>query len=608
MKKNFIFCLLLFLTFGSQLAGAQTTADYNTIMQRVRDDVRGRAGSTTTTNSNANVYLSDLQSNGSWADIDYGDSSPYWKTNTHLMRLQTMALAYTMPSGSLNGNAALYNGIVSALNYWDVSDPKSSNWYNNEIDCPQRLGVILILMRDGTRQLPTTLEGYLIAQMNRGNPAARTGANRTNIALHFLYRGCLLADPSVATTGTTQAFSVINTTSDEGVQYDQSFQQHGAQLYTMNYGTAFLSSTIQIATYVQGTPLAMSSANIASLSTFIRSIYLNSFRGAYGDFNGTGRLISRPGALHGQSSILMQWRDIDVANQSVYDQALDRLAQRQPASYGVGAAHFQAWTSDYTLHQRPGFMVGVRGVSTRTIKEESLNGENLKGYFMTEGATSIAVRGDEYKDIFPVWDWTKIPGTTIPALTTLPVRSGSTDAGTAAFVGGVADSQYGVSAYVMNDYGVTVKKAWFFFDNEVVCLGTGLSSTATETVTTTLNQCRAQGPVTLSAANAVSTLSTASASYTNNLQWILHDTVGYFFPNGGAVNVRRQVQNGNWHDINSAQANAPVSADVFTLYLNHGTKPTNGSYAYIIAPGKTTVAQMQQYSCCGYCKNSRQYD
>lgn len=34
---------------------------------------------------------------------------------------------------------------------------------------------------------------------------------------------------------------------------------------------------------------------------------------------------------------------------------------------------------------------------------------------MSDGATNIRVNGNEYADIFPVWEWDRIPGTTLPA-------------------------------------------------------------------------------------------------------------------------------------------------------------------------------------------------
>jgi len=67
--------------------------------------------------------------------------------------------------------------------------------------------------------------------------------------------------------------------------------------------------------------------------------------------------------------------------------------------------------------------------------------------------------------------------------------------GATAFAGGVSDSLYGASAYELNFDSVTAKKAWFFFDKEVVCLGAGIRSKAKETVTTTVNQCWLNGSI-----------------------------------------------------------------------------------------------------------------
>ena len=49
--------------------------------------------------------------------------------------------------------------------------------------------------------------------------------------------------------------------------------------------------------------------------------------------------------------------------------------------------------------------------------------------------------------------------------------------------GGVSDSIYGATAYAYMDTNPEVntgaKKSWYFFDNEVVCLGAGIQSTST---------------------------------------------------------------------------------------------------------------------------------
>lgn len=72
---------------------------------------------------------------------------------------------------------------------------------------------------------------------------------------------------------------------------------------------------------------------------------------------------------------------------------------------------------------------------------------------MSDGATNIRVNGNEYADIFPVWEWDRIPGTTLPAGEKRnPVDWGSK--GTCTFTGGVSDGKYGVMTFKMDDYGV----------------------------------------------------------------------------------------------------------------------------------------------------------
>ena len=99
---------------------------------------------------------------------------------------------------------------------------------------------------------------------------------------------------------------------------------------------------------------------------------------------------------------------------------------------------------------------------------------------MSDGCTNIVTQGNEYANIFPAWNWRRIPGTTAPQLDTIPMAASDWQTrGTSTFAGGVSDSIYGVSAYAyMDNYaGVNTgaKKAWFFFDNEVVCLGSGIN-------------------------------------------------------------------------------------------------------------------------------------
>lgn len=57
-------------------------------------------------------------------------------------------------------------------------------------------------------------------------------------------------------------------------------------------------------------------------------------------------------------------------------------------------------------------MASVKMASDRVVGVEMMNGDNMKGFYMADGATYIYQDGDEYLDIFPLWDWRKLPGVT----------------------------------------------------------------------------------------------------------------------------------------------------------------------------------------------------
>ena len=174
------------------------------------------------------------------------------------------------------------------------------------------------------------------------------------------------------------------------------------------------------------------------------------------------------------------------------------------------------------------------------------------------------------------------------------------DSGNFHFCRRVSDSIYGVSAYAyMDNYaGVNTeaKKAWFFFDNEVVCLGSGINSTSYAPVYTTINQCLLDDKnILLSQNKQQTTIKKGEFSY-DSPDWVLHNGIGYIFPQGGRIFLCNQQQTGSWYDINHTESKEMQQREVFTLGFNHGTNPRNATYAYIIAPGITSARQMNAYN------------
>lgn len=234
--------------------------------------------------------------------------------------------------------------------------------------------------------------------------------------------------------------------------------------------------------------------------------------------------------------------------------------------------------------------------STRTCRNENGNGENLKGFFLTDGATTIVEEGDEYENIFPVWDWSKIPGTTAPAVEHIPLPGQWEKRGTSLFAGGVSDGKYGVSAYSMDEkqFGVntSARKSWFMFDNEIVCLGAGIHSGSSHGICTTVNQCLLQGDLFIPAGDSCIRLEPGRHQF-RRLPWIRHRGVGYFFEATADVHIENGKKTGDWKTINSSYAGRPVTKDVLTIWLGHGEKPAGAGYAYTIAPAQPASGQIR---------------
>ena len=66
-----------------------------------------------------------------------------------------------------------------------------------------------------------------------------------------------------------------------------------------------------------------------------------------------------------------------------------------------------------------------------------------------------------------------------------------------------------------------------------------------------------------------------------------------FFPQKEEVFLTAQTQSGRWYDINTSKSKKEEKEDVFTLGINHGVAPKDGSYAYIVVPGKTSAQEMK---------------
>jgi chondroitin AC lyase len=578
--KKLAFLIMLFA--APYFCLSQATYPFGTILKKVYADQGKNLANATKVGQ---ATLSSIQADGTWKEVDYTDQSATgWKPAAHLERVDDLVQAYSAQGSSFRNNDKLYQAIVKSLQVWYDKDPKSSNWWHNEINVPQKLGVILVLLQFADKQLPEELQQKLIDRMKRGDMVTKTGANKTDIAMHYFYRSLITEDKNLLQESLTELFKPVSLVDgEEGLQYDFSYLQHGPQLYIGGYGNVFLGGVIKIAGYVAGTPYALSKDKLALLSKFYRDTYLKTFRSRYVDFNTEGRGVTRPNNLRKPSEKyrLAAMMNIDADNTSFYENERSRVDSS--GSFTVAPFHQHFWKGDYTIHVRPEYSFNVRIASKRTKRSEMGNNENLYGKYLSDGATNIQPTGPEYYNIMPVWEWDKIPGTTATDHAEdvkMTVNWG--EEGKNEFAGGVSDCTYGATAYQLDYDGVKAKKAWFFFDKEIVALGTDISSSNNEAIVTTLNQTWLEGSVSSSFAGIKKDES--AQHKVPAASWVQHNNVVYYFPLAQNVGVSTQVQSGSWNKINLSHPKTEVKGNVFKLWLNHGIKPDTASYQYIVLP------------------------
>ncbi|MDE6451528.1 MAG: hypothetical protein K2L23_04430, partial [Odoribacter sp.] len=281
-------------------ASSKSAKGFGLILARMREGMFARVDAEKN-DAAVKEQVAALCRGGKWADLDYACyGRTNWEPVRHLQRVYQQALSYVNPKSVYYANDTLYTVIRDALRFWLECKPKCHNWWYNQIAVPQRLGDILVLMDCGKEQLPDELRNGLFGLMAWPDPRKWTGANKQDIALHHVQRGCLLENDSIVKAAVDELFYPLRFTNQEGLQVDYSYQQHGNQLYIGGYGAVFVECVLKTAEWFRDTPYALKGERLEMFSRFFRETYLNVFRGPYQDFSVLGRGISRDGAVLGR--------------------------------------------------------------------------------------------------------------------------------------------------------------------------------------------------------------------------------------------------------------------------------------------------------------------
>lgn len=586
--KNIILYTVLFLTLIGIPAGvAAVNPDIEIIRQRIIAELI----ESKVDDEKVSSLVNSIKDDGSWPGINYVDVSRIaYDHARHVSNLYVLAVGYKKPESSYYGNAVVLKVIKSAVDFWTKNDFIADNWHTNEIGNPMSLTRTLLLLDGALTEKQTADLTRLAQRANLDAWGARPGGDLIKIAGIMAEMAICQRDEAALKKALEAMSAQVKITSGLGIKSDLGFHHRTDRVTSiLAYGTSYATTFADWAVRLAGTQFSFPQEPLKLIIDYyldgICKSMVNAWYKAPGIMN---RGMSRKGALDAAEPEMPR----KLLMVSEYRrQELENIVKIRTKEQKPNLTYNKFfWHSEYAIHQRPGFYTTVRMFSDRNhTMEAPHNEESLKMHHYADGANFISVTGKEYYDIFPVWDWQKIPGTTILQKPVLPhwnqiVKKGKTD-----FVGAVSDGLYGAVTFNFDSPHdpLTAKKAWFFFDYEYVCLGAGINSSSDFPVVTTLNQCLLDGEVLVKSGNEKKTLSKGDHKF-KDISWAMHNEVAYIFPKPTSVSLNNRAYSGNWQNI--VNRTRSFSADeetkeLFSLWIDHGVKPENASYEYIVAPG-----------------------
>lgn len=511
-------------------------------------------------------------------------------------------------------------------------------------------------------------------------------ANRVDNSITAMGLGLLLEDSELMYMAQLASSSVLEFKNVEdstllskngfenGFYADGSYIDHQNIPYAGSYGIVVLDGISNVSSVLGNSPWQYDQEKTNVLKTILLNTYgigvynglmLDMFRGrAVSRSNGTDQttgyqvinnaILSLDSVEGQEKQNLQNYIKNWISSNSSYLDSLTELNQlmiKQKALAIINDAeitgdipqvHQNYPLMDRVIHRTKNWLFGVSMFSERINNTEIMNGENLYGWHQGDGMTYLYNKdSSHYTDNF----WNTVNPFRLPGTTTVSKNIGNGEKDSSGFyqqgdyvskedwVGGSMLSNYGVNGMslsgdvvsdIMYEPNLSALKSYFMFDNEIVCLGTGIQDAESEyKVETTVENRKlktdASNKITVNGKNLElplievnvsdivkeNGLGTGLASMEGTdlkgAEWIHMEgntrksDIGWYFPSSNQnLKVRKVASTGNWNNINIIESNDVVS-NYFELWFDHGNNPQNQEYSYVILPGRS-AKEMKEYA------------
>ena len=463
--------------------------------------------------------------------------------------------AYSTPGTKYYKKEEIKTQVIDALdwlydNAYHENLPELGNWWQWEIGIPKKLNEILAIMYDEVpkdkkiKYLKASQYFQPYAKWSAFSPSASyssaphkrisTGGNRIDTSLICFIRGVLMEDRTQILDGLNSVAEVGKiVTEKDGFYKDGSFVQHDNVAYNGTYATVLFDGLGMILELIDGTEFKIESPEINNIYDSILKGY--SYLMINGGVNDSvsGRSISRD-----NSSEIERGRDLvssitllsskapkeyrndlySMIKKIVLDNNFYSVIKKEskPKIKNIlenimadenikplkveGTKIFGAMDRAVYTNSKEGKVV-LSMHSNRIANYETMNEENLKGWYTGDGMTYIYGKdSSSFVEFWPTADMYHLSGVT-NSINKMENKAGERrekpTVSPKKFVGGV---ETGDVAFVGMDFiswnnKTTAKKSWLMIDGAVLALGSNITSTDGEIHTTIDNRILKKGKI-----------------------------------------------------------------------------------------------------------------
>ncbi len=551
-------------------------------------------------------------------------------------KLLTMAKAYARPKSKYFKNAELLADIKNALEYMYkyyfgenlYTSTTYGNWWPWDIGIPMQYLPTLVLLR---RELGRELVCKYASTVKFLMPFPYgSGSNMLNMAKNALIAGALLYDAEYICRTKyfllpELGYFVDTFGADGGFYEDGSFIQHTNHPYIRGYGVELMSALTPLMSCTQSTPFEFTEKCAENqyrwvFENFRPMIFFKNFSVANAG-RGATRGTSEISSLKELCRYIIYMRS--YAPESIKPK-FDSLIRRFMLNF-VDDLSYSVWPclakycynlyrddsvvpeGEYlttrvfnrmarVAHHNVNYGAALNMSSDKIHKYESINGENQEGWYFSDGFLMLYPykTGYDYDGYFFFFASPYLrPGVTSNTAERVAKCIYPSYPNASPYAGGVECGKYGSAGFILaydesvmyhathkdvKDTKITAKKSWFFFDNEIVCVGSGIKdASGTPVVTCVENRKWREGDALNVDGNVVTptekTEMGASYAYFTNMG-------GYVFFDKNTLTFKK-ASNGNCR-----KADDERKFDFLEILIEHGIgdDDLNGFYAYAYLP------------------------